>query len=376
MCPAVAPRRRTVLLALLAAVGLAAAFLLHRVLATVFFAVTVATVLVPLYQWLRRRGLPRWWASAVSTVVAYVGGLSLLLPVGAVLYLRRTQFSNFLASLPDRVEISVAEFTYAVDTSDTTEWLADYLTDLAIGLVRAAPELVAHATVVGFVVFGLLLGRTRARRALLLPVPDGYHDVLQALHVRARDTLFALYVIQAATSLATFVVALIVFWSLGYPYPVTLAVAAGLLQFLPVVGPSLLVVGLAAYEASAGAYVPALLVLALGLTFIAFLPDAVLRPRLARETAGLPASLYFVGFTGGILSVGPVGIIAGPLVVALLVETLSILAREDGAGGYPADTPGHPDTPDPPDSLVPPDSLEPQDSWDPPGSADPDATTE
>lgn len=188
-------RRRIALLALLATFGLAAAALLHRVLATVFFGVTVATVLVPLYQWLRRRGLPRWWASAASTLAAFLAALSLLLPVAVVLYLRRAQLSGLLASLPDRIEVRVAEFAYAVDTSEATAWLSAYLTDLAIGLVRAAPELAAHATVLGFVVFGLLLGRTRVRRALLLPVPDGYHGVLHALHVRARDTLFALYVI-------------------------------------------------------------------------------------------------------------------------------------------------------------------------------------
>lgn len=340
-------RRRVALLALIGVFGLAAAILLHRVLATVFFGVTVATVLVPVYQWLRRRGLPAWWASSLSTLTAFVAAVSLLLPIGVVLYLRRAQLSSLLSGLPDRLEFTVADFSFGVDTSEATAWLSTYLTDLAIGVVRASPELAAHATVFGFVVFGLLLGRARVRRALLLPVPAPYHDVLHALYARARETLFALYVIQAATALATFAVALAVFWALGYPYPVTMAVAAGVLQFLPVVGPSVLIVALAAYEASLGRFALAATVLVLGLSLVAFLPDAVLRPRLARETAGIPASLYFVGFTGGILSVGPVGIIAGPLVVALLVETLALLSREHVPDGH--DTAAEPsEEPDPP----------------------------
>ncbi len=44
------------------------------------------------------------------------------------------------------------------------------------------------------------------------------------------------------------------------------------------------------------------------------------RPKLARYTTGLPASLYFVGFTGGVLTLGVIGFIAGPVVIALLVE--------------------------------------------------------
>jgi hypothetical protein len=66
----------------------------------------------------------------------------------------------------------------------------------------------------------------------------------------------------------------------------------------------------------------------LGIVFIAYLPDPVVRPRLARKTADLPGSLYFVGFTGGLFTIGVVGVIAGPLMVAMLVESVELLAAE------------------------------------------------
>ena len=346
--------RRIVLLSVLAVTALATAILLRRVLATVFFALTVAYVLVPVYQWLRRRGLPRWWASTVSTSIAFAAVVVLVLPLLAVLYFRRGQLIGLLASLPDSVTLEVAEFVYVVDIPEVTSLAAARLTQLAIGIAQSTPEIAAHATVFAFVVFGFLFGRSQLRRALLLPIPDAYHDVPQALHERTRDTLFALYVIQAATSAGTFAIALVVFWALGYDAPVTLAVIAGILQFLPVVGPSLLVIAVAGYEVSVGAYPRAAILLAIGLLLIGFLPDAVIRPRLARTTAGLPSSLYFVGFTGGLLSLGPVGIIAGPLVLALLVESLSLLAHEDGldeADGPVEQSPA-PDVPPPPDPAA------------------------
>jgi predicted PurR-regulated permease PerM len=40
----------------------------------------------------------------------------------------------------------------------------------------------------------------------------------------------------------------------------------------------------------------------------------------------MPATLYFIGFVGGVLSVGVVGVIAGPLIVALVAETVEILS--------------------------------------------------
>ena len=370
-----ADRRRLVLLALLAVTAVAAALLLRQVLATVFFAITVAYVLVPLYRWLRRRGLPRWWASAVSTAVAFGAAAALLIPVAVVLYLRRTQLVDLLASLPDEIVVDVAGFVYVVGSGEVTALATAYLTQLALGLVRAAPELSAHATVFAFVVFGLLLGRPQVRRAFLRPVPHDYHDVAQSFHDRTRETLFALYVIQAATALGTFVIALAVFSLLGYPYPITLAVVAGVLQFLPVVGPSLLVLAIGAYEFSVGAYADGLLVLALGLVLVGFLPDAVIRPRLARETAGIPSSLYFVGFVGGLLSLGPVGIIAGPLVLALLVEALSLLAREDGDGAVDAES-AIPAAPDPPQDAGASSDRRADPPSDPQPDQTPDSTTE
>lgn len=322
------PNRRTVLVGVLLVVAALTAILLGRVLATVFFAVTVAYVLVPFYQWFLDRGLPRSVASAIVTAIAFVTAIALFLPIATVLYLRRVQLLDLLASLPPTVPLEVSGFRYVVDVSQVASLVTAYVTRAAIDIAQATPALLAHATVFGFVVFGLLVGRHRVRRALFLPVPEDLHDVPQALHERARGTLFALYVIQAVTSLATFAIATVLFWALGYETPFTLGVFAGILQFLPVVGPSVLVVAIAAYEASIGAVGAAALVLVLGLTLVGFAPDALLRPRLARETASLPASLYFVGFTGGILTLGPVGVIAGPLVVALLAESVALLARD------------------------------------------------
>ena len=320
--------RRRVLAGVLLALALGTAVVFRGLLGTLFFAVTVAYVLVPVVELLERRGLPPWWASVGGTATAFVGAVAVFVPLGLVLYLRRAAALELLRSLPDAVTLAVAGFEYVVDAGDVTSFLATRLTRLAIGLASAAPVIAAKLVVFGFVVFALLYRGDRLRRAVLAALPPDYHDVAEAFHARVRGTLFALYVIQATTALATFAVALVVFLVLGVRYPVTLAVAAGVLQFLPVVGPSLVILGLIAAEVAAGDLLGALVMGAVGLPVIGFLPDALLRPRLARETARLPGSLYFVGFTGGLLGLGPVGIIAGPLAVALLLEALALLEMD------------------------------------------------
>lgn len=323
-----AASRRIVLAGLLGALILVVGAILFEVIPTIFFAITVSYVLVPFSRFLRRSGLSRWWASVTATILMFATAIVAVSPIGIVLYLRRVEIIGFLQSLPPTITLEYAEFVYVVDISEVSQVLTEYLTQFAVDTARAAPVLGAKATVFVFVVFALLLRHQDLNRAILAPIPRSYHDIMHAIHDRVKSTLFALYVIQVATAVGTFIIALPLFWLLGYQFPITLAVLAGILQFLPIVGPSFLVIAVTVYELSVGAYTQALLIFFVGIVLISILPDVILRPRLARETARLPGSLYFVGFIGGILSLGPIGIIAGPLIVSVLSLILSLLAAE------------------------------------------------
>ncbi|WP_435068126.1 AI-2E family transporter [Haloplanus sp. C73] len=320
--------RRYVLGALFGLLALTAAVLLAGVLATVFFAVTVAYLLVPLREELTRRGLSPWRASLVSTATAVIAVSLLALPLAVVVVGRLDAIIAFLAALPPTVSVELYGFSATVTLADARSVAVAFGRQLARTSVLAAPVLGLKLTVFVMVVFALLSRTAETHRAMIAVVPHGYRDVVRSLAQRARSTLFAIYVLQAATAVGTFVVALVLFFLLGYPYYLTLAVLSAILQFLPVVGPSLLIGLLAVAHLVVGDPAQAALVAVLGGFFVAWLPDVVIRPRLARETADLPGSLYFVGFVGGLLTLGPVGIIAGPLAVALVIEMGGILSTE------------------------------------------------
>lgn len=320
--------RRTVIALALTAVVAVTLVILQGLLGTVFFAVTVAYLLTPLGAWLRRRGLPAWWSAAAATAVAALVSIGLFVPIGIVLYIRRRAAVSLLRSLPDSFTLTIEDFTYVVVVGDVTSSLARRVIQLAVAIAEGMPVIAVKAVVFAFVVFALIYRGDRLRGAIEGPVPDEYHGDLVRLHERIRQTLYSIYVIQAATAVATFIIALIVFLALGIQFPVTLAVLAGLFQFLPVIGPSLVIAGLVVGNLLAGDMVGATVIGAVGLVFIGFLPDAVLRPWLAQETSTLPSALYFVGLTGGLLSLGPIGIVAGPLVVVLLLELLAMLSED------------------------------------------------
>ncbi|MFB6079651.1 MAG: AI-2E family transporter [Haloferacaceae archaeon] len=328
-------RRRYALGGLLVASLALAAVVLADVLGTVFFAVTVAYLLVPVRRWLLARGLSRWTASLAATLCAFVAAVAAIAPLVGVVLVRLDLVRRAIAAAPAVIPVDLFGFTYTVTLAEAVDLALRVLQSSARTVARALPGLALKLSLFAVVVFALVSNQGAVRRAVFAVVPADYRDVAEALDDRTRAVLFAIYVLQAATAFATFLVAAPFFLLVGYPVPFTLALVAAVLQFLPVVGPSILLVALAAYHVAVGDPTTALVVLVAGGVLVAWLPDLLVRPRLARQTADLPGSLYFVGFVGGLLSLGPVGIIAGPLVVALTVEVAGIFADDLRADGRP-----------------------------------------
>jgi predicted PurR-regulated permease PerM len=321
-----ARQRQYVLAAALVAVAAVAAFVLAEVVGTVFFAVTVAYVLVPVRHRLVDQGVPRQWAAAAVASGAFGLVLAVIAPLGWVLYRRRRELIDLIGSIPQSIVVPLGEFTYTLDTSVVLQFLQSSVRGVAVGVAAAAPVIALELFLFAILLYALLLRPGAAGRAVLGVVPSAYHDVPVALNRRVRETLYGIYVLQAATAAGTFVIAFAVFAALGYSASFTLAVVAGFLQFVPVVGPGLLVGVLAVVDLVGGMPTRAVLVAVLGAVFVSLAPDAIIRPRLASRAAHLPTSLYFIGFTGGLLTVGAIGFIAGPLVVALLVEVVELLS--------------------------------------------------
>ncbi|QUO49093.1 MULTISPECIES: AI-2E family transporter [Halorubrum] len=322
--------RQRLLAVLLVALATLAAAVLAEVLRTVVFAVTVAYVLYPLRQRLVGRGLSRRIACAVATAVAFVGATLLVAPLLYALYRRRSELIAILEGIPDVVPISVGGFETVVEIAPFVAAAEAWLREVALAVAAAAPVLVLELVVFTFLVYGILYRPNAVGTAVFGVVPAEYHDIPARLHERTRRTLYSIYVLQAATAAGTFVLALAVFRLLGYGSPVLLAVIAGVLQFVPVVGPSVLIVALGVGDLLVGETGRAVAVLVVGLVVVAFVPDAVIRTQLADWTGKISPGLYFVGFVGGILTLGAVGVIVGPLVVSLLLETVDMLS-ETGA---------------------------------------------
>ncbi len=332
-------RRQYVLGALLLVLLLLAGVVLGAVLQTVVFAITVAYVLYPLKRALKSQGFSDRVASGLATLTAFGAVLLVVSPLVLVVYQRRDQFIELLRSLPESIAVSVYGFDLEVEMEPFIDSAIAVLQDIAVAGAVAAPTIALQVVLFTIVLYGLLYKPRAIREAALKLVPTPYHDILVRLHNRTKMTLFSLYILQATTALGTVVIGAVLFFALGYTSPLSLAAIAGILQFIPILGPSILVIVLAANDFLIGNLVRGGAMLVLGLLFISLLPDALIRTKLAEKTGKLNSSLYFIGFVGGILTIGALGVVIGPLVVALLVEVVLLLSeRESIASQQPLST--------------------------------------
>ena len=224
-------------------------------------------------------------------------------------------------------------------TDELAKQIAPRLSRLAAGSVWAGVELL----VAFFALFYLLRDREQALAFArsLLPLSRAETDrlfrrVSEVVRARVLGTLL----VAAVQGL----LGGIMFWWLDLPAPLLWGVVMFLLSILPLLGAAVVWVPAAVFLAMEGDWDKALILALWGSVVIALI-DNLLYPLFVGSRLRLHTLLVFIAILGGLLLFGTVGLILGPMVLAVALATLDIW-RERTAHGQSAD--GSPQDPPPP----------------------------
>ena len=311
------------------------------------WAAVFATVGYPVY-----RGLARWFRgrcrlAALTTCVL----LSVVIVVPMVLlgfalarqsidaygHLQRGIVSpEFDAWLHQHIEPRLAGLRDIAGGADTGR-LRDGLLSLA-GQFTSALVSQTKAIVTGFAgfVFSFFLmnvsmyvffldGPAIVRRLQdLTPLPEPHDDELIR---RFRDVSQATLYGGIATALAQGLVGGIIFGLLGLPSPALWGAAMGVASFIPLVGTALIWGPAAAFLIVTGRMVAGVVLVGLGVGVIGMV-DNIIKPLVVRGRMQMPLLLVFLGILGGLQLFGVLGLILGPLVLAMLMTLLELYVKE------------------------------------------------
>jgi predicted PurR-regulated permease PerM len=160
-----------------------------------------------------------------------------------------------------------------------------------------------------------------------------HHTPIDARHLMRIWSAFSetgrgLFIGFGGAGLAQSTIATVTYAVLGVPHAFVLGVLTLLASVIPGIGTGLVWMPVAIGLALTGRTTAAAIVVIVGLALVGTI-DNVLKPLLARYgRLELPASLVFVSMLGGLIVVGPTGLLLGPVVVRLAKE-LIVIAREE-----------------------------------------------
>lgn len=303
----------------------------------------IAFLLHPLHRWLTRKLRGRAAISAailtVFTVLMVLGPLGALgaafaaqlteLARGAQEFAVEHRPANF-AELADVPLVGPAlawvQQTTGVTLAQIQAWAveaAQAILKALAGLGRAA-FLGALGTVIGFalmmfILFFAIRDSERVFRALRELVPLEEKEKTRLFGHLASVTRALVY----GTGVTAIVQGTLIglgFAAVGLPSPVVFGVLAALAALVPLAGTPVVWVPAVIVLAAQGRWTAALIIVVWG-GFVTTI-DNFLRPWLVSGRAEIGALTVFVGVLGGIAAFGPIGIIFGPLVLALAIALI------------------------------------------------------
>ena len=331
---------RTFALVALLLVGYLLYLVLAPFLAPIAWALFIAFLVHPMHLWLERRlGGRAAWSAGVLTVGTFLVVIGPLAALGAA-------FGAQVADLAHQAQALAAE-RKPVDLSDlenlpligtAVAWLQENagisLAQIQAAAMEAAQALLRALGALGRAAFlgalGTVIGFALMMFMLFFAIRDGRQlaDTVRAL-LPASDAdktrLFRhLAAVTRALVYGTGVTALVQgaliglgFAVVGLPSPVVFGVLAALSALIPLAGTPLVWVPAVLVLAAQDRWGAAIFMLLWG-GFVVTL-DNFLRPWLVSGRARIGALTVFIGVLGGISAFGPIGVVLGPLVLALSI---------------------------------------------------------
>ncbi len=272
----------------------------NQVIFILFVAVVIGTVIRPAVAWLHQRGLPQ----TVGVVSVYI--LLLVLLTGFLLLLFpliNHQSKTIAAAIPDYYQnlrawvitdpnlsvVSLSEFLPAtlpklIPVQQTGQELMASAGQIA-GYVALLAKVLFTATIILVLAFYWTLEGPRIIQSYLLLVPQNQRESISDL-ISAMESKVGFYMIgQASLCLAIGLMALAAYLLIGLPNALVLALIAGVMEAVPMIGPLLGAVpaGLVALSIA-----PSKLIwVILATIVIQQLENSLLVPRIMRKAVGV-----------------------------------------------------------------------------------------
>ncbi|HYO62306.1 MAG TPA: AI-2E family transporter [Pyrinomonadaceae bacterium] len=318
--------------------------MLEPFIEVLLWAVVLVIVFYPIHRRIEARLNSPGWSAVLSCLLVIV---TLLVPLtlvtlmvvneatGAVQYLQQSAASLLDANSPVtgplrrwlEQYVDINRLLSQEELVKRVQGMSGQIANRTIGYVSGLVGVVVEVFFVIFTMYYLFRDGERLRHAL--------YGVLPLEKRRAREIFERTRDVISASVYGVLVIATIqgilgglAFWILGLPSPLLWGVVMLFFSMIPMLGSFIVWVPAAAYLAATGHWGKALMLAVWGGLVIGSV-DNFLRPKLVGEKTRLHELLIFFSVLGGLQLFGVLGIVLGPVVVAITLALIEVFRHMD-----------------------------------------------
>jgi predicted PurR-regulated permease PerM len=315
--------------------------LLRNVVISIFLGLLFAIALQPVVEQLRRLKLNRFVAATIAITLlvgSIIGGLIVITPF---LFAQAQTLERELPQLVGSLRSQLAASRFSLARQLSTQIPSAFTMSQQLSLSTLLAQSLNWLPTIGNGLIGIattllftytwLTSSERSVRAVLLSFPIERRPMVEAIWQDIEARMGAFVRGQLILALVTGVVSLVGYWLIGLPYALLLAVIAGLLEFVPFLGPILTAVlaGAIGFSVSPQLGIAALVV---G-TIIQQVENIFLAPHIMDQAVGVNPIVTLLAFVGFAALFGPLGgLLAIPMAATGQVFFETWLNRRDQRG--------------------------------------------
>ncbi len=326
-----------------------AVVILKSFISPILAAIVLSYVTYPIYKWLNSK-LNRKTVSAIITIVL----IMLLITIPAIfavnalskeIFVGYLMVKKYLVSVPEIAKCGTnavcgilnafgfSEPSFVTFFSDSLgKATASVFNSLTTYLI-ALPRLIVNLFISMFLTYYLLKDGEKLTSYIksLLPIKSANQDLFIR---RFNDVTFAVVYGNIIVALIQGVLTSLGFFLLGVPSPLVWGIVTVLTSLIPFLGayavwlPAAILLIANGNSAGDGGMVLRGVILVFYGFFLISSADNILKPKLIGGRANLHPALVLLGVMGGIATFGVIGIIMGPVIIALAASVIEMLSKQ------------------------------------------------
>lgn len=285
-----------------------------------------------------------------DTLAIFLGMMILAIPIFLLLYFTLSQFIGIAGSAFGSIQhaaagsstMNMAQIGQSLQNLGFSATMSQSIVDIiqsgitqlissiassVIAMISSIPALAAQVLILIFSVFYFARDGDKVVQYVKDVIPDKDKDFYQHIFNSADDVLKSIIVGNVIPAVILGILSGIVYFFLGYPYVILLAVVSGIAMFIPIIGPWIVYGAIGILSILVGNTMQGVLVIIFG-WIIETSTDFYIRPRISVQYSEVHPLVFLLGFIYGAVTMGIPGLFIGPLILGITYAAFKVYREE------------------------------------------------